>query len=196
MSPKAARDIELKTHRAVVGFCVMGLQGSKATCCDRSPGNGSAICVGTAKGELRLYNYPCVIKDAPNIALKAHNGAVSSVAFSPTGSSIVSCAANGGEIAVWRCEGVQRESAVSDALPCEGEEEGLDEEGEPEEEREDPVQARARRLQEARRQAEEAERMARMGAEEMEDPYGFDPALGAAEQLLEIERNAFDHSDF
>lgn len=65
-----------------------------------------------------------------------------------------------------------------------------------EEERTSPMRARAQRLQEAKRQAEEAEKMAQMGYAGIDDPYGFDPAEGAAQELLAIEREALeDESD-
>ena len=76
-------DTEWATWTCILGFPVMGIwpdssTGDDVNSVDRSR-DGAFIVTGDDFGEVKLFNYPCVVDDAPNRAYKGHSSHVQKV---------------------------------------------------------------------------------------------------------------------
>lgn len=81
----AVRDMQWAGWSCLQGFPVMGMWqdgqcGNDINSCHRSP-DGRLLVTSDDEGYVRLYNYPCVIKEAPHHALKGHAAFTENVRF-------------------------------------------------------------------------------------------------------------------
>lgn len=87
-------DVRWKTHTCVLGFNVMGIwppysDGTDINAVDCNAGRG--ICVtGGDDGLVRLANYPCVVKHAPNRETTGHSSHVMNVKLMRNGQLLMS----------------------------------------------------------------------------------------------------------
>lgn len=102
----AVRDMQWAGWTCLQGFPVMGMWqdgqcGNDINSCHRSP-DGHSLVSSDDDGFVRLYNYPCVIKEAPHHALKGHAAFTENVRFLSDGKRVVS--AGGGDrcLIQWR----------------------------------------------------------------------------------------------
>jgi microtubule-associated protein-like 6 len=108
-----ARDIQWHTHSSTVGFPVMGVwEAGKASsrivdALDRSP-DERFIVVGDDAGDIRVLNYPCVVRSAPGRKLAAHGARVGAVAFSLDGEWVASAGTADQTLIVWRTQAEER----------------------------------------------------------------------------------------
>lgn len=90
----SARDVEWATWTCTLGFPVMGVwpvdaDGTDVNAADRHPG-GALVATADDGGAVKLFNYPCVVEDAPHRAYSGHSAHVTCVRFSADGARLVS----------------------------------------------------------------------------------------------------------
>jgi microtubule-associated protein-like 6 len=106
--PGDARDVTWKTHNSTVGFPVMGVwepgRASNARvvgAIDRSP-DFKFVVAGDDAGDLRVLNYPCVVRAAPGAKRVAHGARVGGVAFSGDGAWVASVGTADKTLVIWK----------------------------------------------------------------------------------------------
>jgi microtubule-associated protein-like 6 len=106
--PGDARDVTWKTHNSTVGFPVMGVwepgRASNARvvgAIDRSP-DFKFVVAGDDAGDLRVLNYPCVVRAAPGAKERAHGARVGGVAFSGDGAWVASVGTADKTLVIWK----------------------------------------------------------------------------------------------
>ena len=106
--PGDVRDVTWKTHNSTVGFPVMGVwepgRASNARvvgAIDRSP-DSRFVVAGDDAGDLRVLNYPCVVRAAPGAKRRAHGARVGGVAFSGDGAWVASVGTADKTLVIWK----------------------------------------------------------------------------------------------
>ena len=114
------RDMEWASWTCLQGFPVMGMWqdgqcGNDINSCHRSP-DESLLVTSDDDGFVRLFNYPCVIKEAPHHAFKGHAAFTENVRFLADGKRVVS--AGGGDrcLIQWRVRRVPGAGAAQGRL--------------------------------------------------------------------------------
>ena len=114
------RDMEWASWTCLQGFPVMGMWqdgqcGNDINSCHRSP-DGHSLVTSDDDGFVRLFNYPCVIKEAPHHAFKGHAAFTENVRFLADGKRVVS--AGGGDrcLIQWRVRRVPGAGAAQGRL--------------------------------------------------------------------------------
>ena len=117
--PGDARDVRWRTHTSTAGFEVMGVwePGRSANAravgaIDRSP-DARFVVAGDDAGDLRVLNYPCVVRSAPsNGTRRAHGARVGGVAFSGDGAWVASVGTADKTLVVWKTSERARDDAA------------------------------------------------------------------------------------
>lgn len=100
------RDTEWSTWTGVLGFHVMGIwpdgsDGTDINACDRS-GSGRHLVTADDFGGVNLFNYPCVVQDAPCWRGGGHSSHVMNARFSPDDNWVVSVGGKDRAVFQWR----------------------------------------------------------------------------------------------
>ena len=101
-------DVKWKTHHCLFGFNVMGIwppnsSGTDINAIDVSPDKGLVV-TGDDFGLLKLMNYPCIVKNAPNQSYRGHSSHVMNVRFFNSGAGVASVGGNDSSVVVWNVE--------------------------------------------------------------------------------------------
>jgi WD40 repeat protein len=104
------RDMAWKTWTCTLGFPVMGIWqdgecGNDINACHRSP-DGHFLVSSGDDGLVRLFNYPAVIKEAPNHAFKGHSAFAENVRFLCDSNRVVSVGGGDRCLIQWKTYGV------------------------------------------------------------------------------------------
>ena len=99
-------DIRWKTHHCVLGFHVMGIwppytDGTDINAVDVSVEKGIVMTGNDDEGLIRLFNFPCIVKNAPAKDYTGHSSHVTNVKFLRGGDTAVSSGGNDGSAMVF-----------------------------------------------------------------------------------------------
>ena len=91
---KNQRDQKWATWTGVLGFDVMGIwpdfaDGTDVNAIDRTR-SGRHVATADDFGGVKLFNYPCVVQDAPYVLGRGHSSHVMNVRFSPDDGTLIS----------------------------------------------------------------------------------------------------------
>tara|TARA_B110000977_G_scaffold145099_1_gene184159 strand:+ start:2157 stop:5144 length:2988 start_codon:yes stop_codon:yes gene_type:complete len=101
------RDITWRTHCSTVGFPVMGVWGlggagnDVISACDVSY-DSRYLVTGDSSGDAKVFNYPCVVHDAPAKREKAHGSRVGDVKFSSDSKWVATVGTLDKSLMIWR----------------------------------------------------------------------------------------------
>uniref|UniRef100_A0A061QZA5 Echinoderm microtubule-associated 6 n=1 Tax=Tetraselmis sp. GSL018 TaxID=582737 RepID=A0A061QZA5_9CHLO len=106
------RDTRWATWTLTCGFPVMGIwrETSDTTdinACDRSPCQKYLV-ASDDRGKVRLYNYPCVVENAPAREYLGHSSHVAKIRFSCNGNFVVSVGGHDRAVFQWRVRREER----------------------------------------------------------------------------------------
>jgi len=113
------RDNTWHTWTCTLGFWVMGMwphgyNGSDINSVCRSKKHGKKeeefLVAADDKGKVWLFNYPCVIENAPGHAFKGHASHVQDVRFSANDQRVFSCGGHDRSLFQWKTHGVTKPS--------------------------------------------------------------------------------------
>jgi len=96
-----AADVKWRTHHCVLGFHVMGIwppysDGTDINSIDVSAEKGLVVTGNDDAGLVRLFNYPCIVKNAPAKEYGGHSSHVTNVKFLRGGDTVVTSGGNDG----------------------------------------------------------------------------------------------------
>lgn len=99
-------DVKWKTRHCVLGFSVMGIwpmyaDGTDINAVDVNAEKGIVVTANDAGGLVKLFNYPCVVKNAPGKEYTGHSSHVTSVRLMPGGDTAVTTGGNDASVVVW-----------------------------------------------------------------------------------------------
>lgn len=99
------RDIEWQTFTCVLGFDAMGIwphgsDGTDVNSLARSPDH-SLLVTGDDFGNVNLYNFPCVVCDAPHHTLTGHSSHVMNVRWLADGKHVISVGGSDKSVFQW-----------------------------------------------------------------------------------------------
>mmetsp|Transcript_7472 Transcript_7472/g.24809 ORF Transcript_7472/g.24809 Transcript_7472/m.24809 type:complete len:915 (+) Transcript_7472:548-3292(+) len=122
------RDTDWDTYTCILGFPVMGIwpdgaDGTDINAVDRSHG-GRHVVAADDYGGVRLFNYPCVVQDAPCQIAKGHSSHVMCARFSADDRWVLSAGGHDRAIFQWRFAPAPAPKKASQppwAPPAEGE---------------------------------------------------------------------------
>ncbi|KAK3262091.1 hypothetical protein CYMTET_29036 [Cymbomonas tetramitiformis] len=106
---ESMRDVQWDTWTCVLGFPVMGIwpldgegaHGTDVNSVDRSPSHKYVV-TADDRNQVKLFNYPCVVRQAPNRMYRGHASHVLHVRFSPDETHLVSVGGVDRAIFQWR----------------------------------------------------------------------------------------------
>jgi WD40 repeat protein len=107
LSPQTnVADVRWKTHHCVLGFHVMGIwplysDGTDINAIDVSNEKGVVVTANDDGGLVRLFNYPCVVKNAPVKEYAGHSSHVTNIKFLRGGDTVVTSGGNDGSAMVF-----------------------------------------------------------------------------------------------
>jgi microtubule-associated protein-like 6 len=98
------RDTTFATWTCQLGFPVMGIwppctDGTDINSVDRSP-DGQLLVTADDSGLVKLFNYPCVVEDAPHRAYRGHSSHVMGLRFAADGKTV--CSVGGKDFAMFQ----------------------------------------------------------------------------------------------
>lgn len=101
-----APDVKWGTYTCSLGFPVMGVW---APCSDGTDINSvdvsyqrNLVVIGDDFAGVKVFNYPCVVKDAPCLLCSGHSSHVLNVKFYSNGDNIVSVGGNDKAVILWQ----------------------------------------------------------------------------------------------
>ncbi len=117
--------------RSILGFPVMGIwpdfsDGTDVNCLDVTSDRKTVVTADDFGG-VKLFNFPCLVEDAPNRCYGGHSSHVSSVEFLKGDQHVVSTGGNDRAVFMWKFDsGVQDKPSGADSeSDCDSEEENL-----------------------------------------------------------------------
>jgi microtubule-associated protein-like 6 len=102
----SCRDTSWTTYSCCLGFPVMGIwppdsDGTDINALDRSP-TSELVLTADDKGKVKLFNWPCVVEDAPSYCYGGHSSHVTSVRWSSDQSYAVSTGGHDRAVFQWK----------------------------------------------------------------------------------------------
>jgi WD40 repeat protein len=99
-------DIKWKTRHCVLGFSLMGIwpmyaDGTDINAVDVCVEKGLVVTANDTGGLVKLFNFPCVVKNAPGKDYTGHSSHVTSVKFMSGGDSVASAGGKDSSVVVW-----------------------------------------------------------------------------------------------
>lgn len=99
-------DIRWKTHHCILGFAVMGVwppysDGTDINALDVSTDKNIVVTANDDQGLVRLFNYPCIIKNAPAKEYTGHTSHVTNVRFLKGDNKLMTIGGNDGSCVLW-----------------------------------------------------------------------------------------------
>lgn len=106
-------DVEWDTYTCTLGFSVMGIwptgsDGTDINSCDRSH-RGKHIVTADDFGRVCLFNYPCIVRQAPCRSYRGHSSHVMNITFNANDKRVVSVGGNDRAVFQWRTRNLRED---------------------------------------------------------------------------------------
>eukprot|EP00918_Siedleckia_nematoides_P052430 GHVU01114563.1.p1 GENE.GHVU01114563.1~~GHVU01114563.1.p1 ORF type:complete len:208 (+),score=29.15 GHVU01114563.1:487-1110(+) len=99
-------DIRWKTNHCVLGFNVMGIwppysDGTDVNAIDVATERGIVATANDTDGLVKLFNFPCVVKNAPAKDYTGHSSHVTNIKFMRGGGTLMTTGGHDSSVVVW-----------------------------------------------------------------------------------------------